>query len=107
MKKQETLEEDKNRNIIHFLCGSHSYDGVWFGDKHPYKEGIFWWRSILQEQDKQKDDYAIEFSKFIDKNYYQHIYNNNEYAKSQNDFNNGLTYNIKQLLEIFKKEKGL
>jgi hypothetical protein len=53
-RKQETLEEDKNGSIIQFLCGSHSYDGVWFGDKHPYREGNFWWRSILQEQDKNK-----------------------------------------------------
>jgi hypothetical protein len=52
--EQETLEEDKNGTIIQFLCGSHSYDGVWFGDKHPYREGNFWWRSILQEQDKNK-----------------------------------------------------
>jgi hypothetical protein len=53
LSKQERLEEDKNGTIIQFLCGSHSYDGVWFGDKHPNREGFFWWRSILQEQDKK------------------------------------------------------
>jgi hypothetical protein len=51
--KQETLEEVKNGTIIQFLCGSHSYDGIWFGYNHPYREGNFWWRSILQEQDKK------------------------------------------------------
>jgi hypothetical protein len=53
MKNKEILEEVKNGTIIQFLCGSHSYDGVWFGDNHPYREGNFWWRSILLEQDKK------------------------------------------------------
>jgi len=53
--KQETLEEDKNGNIIQFLYGSHSYDGVWFGDKHPTKKGSFWWRSVLKEWQQQQN----------------------------------------------------
>jgi hypothetical protein len=53
------------------------------------------------------DDYAIEFASFIDKKYYQHKYDNNKYAESEEDFTYGKTYSIKQLLEIFKKEKGL
>jgi hypothetical protein len=56
---------------------------------------------------KIADDYAIEFASFIDKKYYQHKYDNNKYAESEEDFTYGKTYSIKQLLEIFKKEKGL
>jgi hypothetical protein len=54
--------------------------------------------------EKIVEDFAIKFASFIDKKYYQHKYDNNKYAKSEDDFNNGKTYNIKQLLEIFKKE---
>jgi hypothetical protein len=57
--------------------------------------------------EKIADDYAIEFASFIDKKYYQHKYDNNKYAESEEDFTYGKTYSIKQLLEIFKKEKGL
>lgn len=53
------------------------------------------------------DDYAIEFATFIDKKYYQHEYDCNKYAESEEDFTYGKTYTIKQLLEIFKREKGL
>ena len=35
-------------NIIEFLCGSHSFDGVWFGENHPTEEGRYWWRSHLR-----------------------------------------------------------
>jgi hypothetical protein len=35
--------------IIQFLNGSHSYEGVWFGERHPNRQGNFWWRSILNE----------------------------------------------------------
>ena len=57
--------------------------------------------------EKIADDYAIEFANFIDKKYYQHAHHNNRYAESENDFASGKTYTIKELLEIFKKEKGL
>ncbi len=33
--------------IIEFLKGSHSFEGVWFGDKHPARQGMFWWRQFL------------------------------------------------------------
>jgi hydrogenase maturation factor len=56
--KQETLEEvaEKDGTIIQFLCGSHSYDGVWFGNLHPNKKGTFWWRSILKEWQQEQDN---------------------------------------------------
>jgi hypothetical protein len=68
--------------------------------------------TFLSESDSEKfeqiaDDYAIEFASFIDKKYYHHKYDNNKYAESEEDFTYGKTYSIKQLLEIFKKEKGL
>lgn len=75
MSKQETLEEDRNGNIIQFLCGSHSYDGVWFGDKPPTKKGFFWWRSILkewqqqqQDESKHSDEEMIELIQFLSMN---------------------------------------
>ncbi len=40
--------------IIQFLDGSHSYEGVWFGEKHPKRKGQFWWRSILREYFKKQ-----------------------------------------------------
>ena len=40
---------DTDGTIIEFLNGSHSYDGVWFGDKHRTKEGAYWWRKILRD----------------------------------------------------------
>jgi hypothetical protein len=64
-------------------------------------------KTTLIPTQEEKDDYAIEFASFIDKKYYQHKYDNNKYAKSEEDFNNDKTYNIKQLLQIFKKERNL
>jgi hypothetical protein len=71
------------------------------------KFGEIWVGRGTFEEDCEKiaDNYAIEFAKWVDEKYYQHKYDNNKYAKSEDDFNNGKTYNIKQLLEIFKKEK--
>ena len=43
----KTAETDGT--IIEFLLGSHPYDGVWFGDQHPEKEGWFWWRKALRD----------------------------------------------------------
>jgi len=91
--KQETLEEDKNVTIIQFLCGSHSYEGVWFGDKHPNREGFFWWRSILQEQDKNK--YSEEDFKGI-------VYNMVGALACANN----MTFNGAILDELFKQFKN-
>jgi hypothetical protein len=41
--------------IIQFLDGSHSYEGVWFGEDHPKHKGKrFWWRPILSEYFKKQ-----------------------------------------------------
>jgi hypothetical protein len=36
-------------NIIKFLLGEDSLDGVWFGEKHPTEQGNFWWRKHLRQ----------------------------------------------------------
>lgn len=33
--------------VLKFLRGEASIDGVWFGMKHPSYRGEFWWRSVL------------------------------------------------------------
>lgn len=37
-----------SNDIIGFLLGVNSFDGSWFGDKHPTEEGNFWWRKHLR-----------------------------------------------------------
>lgn len=49
--------------ILQFLDGSHSYEGVWFGDKHPTKNGSFCWRPVLHEYFKQQIIDAFDESK--------------------------------------------
>lgn len=36
-------------DIIKFLLGEESFDGVWFGEKHPTEQGDFWWRKHLSQ----------------------------------------------------------
>ena len=43
--KQNEMEKD----IIKFLLGEDSFDGVWFGEKHPTEQGAFWWRKHLRQ----------------------------------------------------------
>jgi hypothetical protein len=40
-------------NIIKFLLGEDSFDGVWFGEKHPTEQGVFWWRKHLRQHIEQ------------------------------------------------------
>ncbi len=40
-------------DIIKFLLGEGSFDGVWFGDKHPTENGAFWWRKHLRQYGAQ------------------------------------------------------
>lgn len=35
------------KEIASFLNGSAALDGVWFSEKHPDYEGMYWWRPIL------------------------------------------------------------
>lgn len=41
--------EKTDGTIIEFINGSHSYDGVWFGEPHPDTASKYWWRPILKE----------------------------------------------------------
>lgn len=54
-------KENTEGTILQFLNGTHSYEGVWLGDKHPTREGLFWWRPILIEYFKEQiiDAYHI------------------------------------------------
>lgn len=36
-------------DIIKFLLGEESFDGVCFGEKHPTEQGFFWWRKHLRQ----------------------------------------------------------
>lgn len=36
-------------DIIKFLLGEESFDGYWFGEKHPIEQGAFWWRKHLRQ----------------------------------------------------------
>lgn len=38
--------------VVEFLRGAGPLDGVWFGDKHPTEQGLFWWRKRLQPYTK-------------------------------------------------------
>lgn len=31
--------------VLKFLLGMAPLEGVWFGEKHPTKKGLYWWRS--------------------------------------------------------------
>lgn len=35
------------QEVLAFLIGSSTLDGVWFGERHPTKQGAFWWREYL------------------------------------------------------------
>lgn len=35
------------KDLVEFLRGSESIDGVWFGDKHSSHVGTYWWRNLL------------------------------------------------------------
>jgi len=35
--------------IIAFLLGEGPLDGVYFGEKHPFHEGRYWWRKHLRK----------------------------------------------------------
>ena len=48
-----TDKQSTDGTIFEFLNGSHSFDGVLFGEPHPILTGNFWWRKFLPtQQDK-------------------------------------------------------
>ena len=38
-----------DNTILKFLLGEGELDGVWYGDKHPTEQGMFWWRKHLRQ----------------------------------------------------------
>ena len=52
------------------------------------------------------DDYASEFAEWIDRNYFQGN-DSNEYHRSIDEYREGVHFTVKQLLQIYKKAKGL
>ena len=58
-----------------------------------------------KECEKIADDYAIEFAEWCDNNYFR-MGNTNIWSEST-DWENNTKLTTKELLEIFKKEKGL
>jgi len=51
--------------IIEFLDGAKSYEGVWFGEKHPTRGGTFWWRKILLDYHAQFQQPAVTSMQWI------------------------------------------
>lgn len=73
----------KDGTILEFLYGTHSYEGVWYGDMHPTRTGAFWWRSILREYFKEQiiqawivDDNPLQ--RMEAEKYYNQYYNQNK-----------------------------
>ena len=52
------------------------------------------------------DEFAIRFGEWIDSDFYQGD-DVNEYHKSILEYREGKIFTVKELLEIYKKEKGL
>lgn len=56
--------------------------------------------------EKIADDYAIEFAEWCDDNYFKNGKGNSNWSASM-DWDDDEKFTTKELLEIFKKEKGL
>lgn len=62
--------------------------------------------NILRTNVQIADEFAIGFAEWLDNKYYQGE-NVNEYHRSIDEYREGKHYTATQLLEIYKKEKGL
>jgi hypothetical protein len=62
------------------------------------------WRNA--ENVKIADEFAIGFAEWVDSDFYQGD-DVNEYHKSILEYREGKIFTVKELLEIYKKEKGL
>ena len=60
-------------------------------------------KDVIKQAKQIADDFAIGFLKFANKNY---IYRKGHYHM-KGDFEKSININQQQLLEIYKKEKGL
>ncbi len=47
-------------DVFQFLLGECDLDGVYFGDRHPDKQGSFWWRKSLRKAlSRMSDESAV------------------------------------------------
>ena len=51
---REALSVERQRarmpdEVAKFLLGEGPLEGVWFGDRHPARKGLYWWRTMLRE----------------------------------------------------------
>ena len=49
---------DELTDLRRFLDGSAPLDGVWYGENHPDKRGMYWWRKRLPAIDRAAADLA-------------------------------------------------
>lgn len=95
--KKETLEEASEKYIV----GIGKIEFASEKEMQEYAKTDFINGAKWQEQ--EQDEFAIDFLKFCNKNY--------QYAKGyyymKGDFERSMKLNQQQLLQIFKKEKGL
>ena len=63
-------------------------------------------RFDIQNAEQIADDYAIEFAEWCDDNYFKNGKGNSNWSASM-DWDDNEKFTTKELLEIFKKEKGL
>lgn len=71
-------------DIIKFLLGEDSFDGVWYGEKHPTKQGAFWWRKYLRQ--------------FISESQSLHIHDVEGQSEQLRDFGKSLKYKGERIL---------
>ena len=82
--------------------------------KEKYYKELDWYLSgtcerkikVSEESVKIADDYAIEFAEWCDDNYFKNGKGNSNWSASM-DWDDNEKFTTKELLEIFKKEKGL
>ena len=66
---------------------------------------ILLFRDAKEMEKQQQDDFAIEFAEWCDDNYFR-MGNTSFWAESM-DWDNDDKFTTKELLEIYKKEKGI
>lgn len=63
-------------------------------------------KQAIKMEKQQQDEFTLGFAKWLDNKYYQGK-NVNEYHRSIDEYREGKYFTAKELLEIYKKEKGL